>query len=81
MKRAGVEPKFSHRTIDTTTVAYLAWGLDGKVKLSLDNLRSLLSLSTEGAHTAMKDATDCREVFYLALESRAFYPDFSRPDD
>ena len=66
---AGVEPKFSHRTIDTTTVAYMAWGLDGKLKLSLDNLRKHLGLSSEGAHTALQDALDCRVVFYRALSA------------
>ena len=78
---AGVEPKFSHRTIDTTTVAYMAWGLDGKLKLSLDNLRKHLGLSNEGAHTALQDALDCRVVFYRALAARRGFSSFSREDD
>lgn len=81
LKRAGVEPKVSHRTIDTTTVAFMAWGLDGKLKLSLDNLRKHLGLSSEGAHTAQQDALDCREVFYRALAVRATPADYSREDD
>lgn len=81
LKRAGVEPRISHRTIDTTTVAFMAWGLDGKMKLSLDNLRSHLGLSSDGAHTALQDALDCREVFYRALAARMESPDFSRGDD
>jgi DNA polymerase-3 subunit epsilon len=81
LKRAGVEPRISHRTIDTTTAAYMAWGLDGKMKLSLDNLRSHLGLSSDGAHTALQDALDCREVFYRALAARMESPDFSRGDD
>lgn len=81
LKRAGVEPRISHRTIDTTTVAFMAWGLDGKLKLSLDNLRKHLGLSSEGAHTALQDALDCREVFYRALAARMESPDFSREDD
>ena len=81
LKRAGVEPKISHRTIDTTTVAFMAWGLDGKLKLSLDSLRDHLGLSREGAHTALKDALDCREVFYRALAARNTPPDYSREDD
>lgn len=81
LKRAGVEPRISHRTIDTTTAAYMAWGLDGKLKLSLDNLRKHLGLPSEGAHTALQDALDCREVFYRALAARAGSPDFSREDD
>jgi len=81
LKRAGVEPKISHRTIDTTTVAFMAWGLDGKLKLSLDSLRDHLGLSREGAHTALQDALDCREVFYRALAARSTPPDYSREDD
>ena len=81
LKRAGMEPKISHRTIDTTTVAFMAWGLDGKLKLSLDSLRDHLGLSREGAHTALQDALDCREVFYRALAARSTPPDYSREDD
>ena len=66
---AGVVPKLQRRLIDTTTVAYLAWGLDGDLHLSLDTLRTHLGISTEGAHGALKDAMDCREVFYRALEN------------
>jgi DNA polymerase-3 subunit epsilon len=81
LKRAGVDARISHRTIDTTTVAFMAWGLDGKLKLSLDSLRDHLGLSRDGAHTALKDALDCREVFYRALAARNTPPDYSREDD
>jgi len=81
LKRAGVDARISHRTIDTTTVAYMAWGLDGNLKLSLDSLRDHLGLSREGAHTALQDALDCREVFYRALAVRGTPTDYSREDD
>lgn len=81
LKRAGIEARIPHRTIDTTTVAYMAWGLDGKLKLSLDSLRDHLGLSRDGAHTALQDALDCREVFYRALAARSTPPDYSREDD
>ncbi len=58
------------RLIDTTTMAYTAWGLDGELHLGMDNLRDFLGISTEGAHGALKDAMDCREVFYRALSPR-----------
>ena len=36
----------------------------------LDSLRKFLGVKTEGAHRALKDAMDCREVFYRALAER-----------
>lgn len=62
-----IERPERHRIIDTTTVAYLAWGLDGSVSMSMNNLRKILALSAEGAHGAMKDCFDAREVFYRGL--------------
>jgi DNA polymerase III epsilon subunit-like protein len=56
-----------HRMVDTTAVAYLAWGLNGKFKLSMNNLRKHLNISAEGGHGALKDCYDCREVFYRGL--------------
>jgi DNA polymerase III epsilon subunit-like protein len=70
LKRIGKEPKIQRRLIDTTTMAYMAWGLDGELKLSLDNLRGLLNIPKEGAHGALKDSMDSREVFYRALAPR-----------
>ena len=70
LAQKSVDTKISHRTIDTTTMAYVAWGLDGELKLGLDSLRKFLGVKTEGAHRALKDAMDCREVFYRALAER-----------
>jgi DNA polymerase-3 subunit epsilon len=63
-----VEKAERHRIIDTTNIAYLAWGLNGRFKCSMNNLRKHLGLSTEGAHGALKDCYDCREVFYRGLQ-------------
>lgn len=70
LNRIGLSPKIQRRLIDTTTMAYTAWGLDGELHLSMDSLRKFLDISTVGAHGALKDAMDCREVFYRALASR-----------
>jgi len=70
LKRLGRDPKIQRRLIDTTTMAYTAWGLDGELLLGLDPLRKFLGISTVGAHGALKDAMDCREVFYRALATR-----------
>lgn len=67
LKRVGIKAKLPHRSIDTTTAAYLAWGLDGKLKLSLDNLRTYLGITVKDGHRALKDALDCRQVFYQSL--------------
>jgi len=66
-----VERPDRHRLIDTTTVAYLAWGLNGSVSMSMNNLRKILGLSTDGAHGALKDCFDAREVFYKGLRYTA----------
>ena len=71
LARIGKTPKIQRRLIDTTTMAYAAWGLDGELHLGLDNLRELLHISKHGAHGALKDAMDCREVFYRALTRRS----------
>ena len=36
---------------------------------SLDALRSFFSMSKEGAHTALKDAHDCREIYYRLIRA------------
>jgi DNA polymerase III epsilon subunit-like protein len=70
LTRLGKTPRIQRRLIDTITMAYTAWGLDGELKLSLDVLREHLKLPTEGAHSALRDAMDTREVFYRALNHR-----------
>lgn len=74
LKRLGKDPKIQRRLIDTTTMAYRAWGLDGELKLGLDSLRVFLNMSKEGAHGALKDAMDCREVFYRTMAPKALWP-------
>lgn len=73
LKRQGVnvERAERHRLGDTTTVAYLAWGLDGRFKCGMNALRKYLGLSEEGAHGALKDCFDCREVFYRGIQGLA----------
>ena len=63
-----IKPTFLRYAIDTTTCSYLAWGLDGEQKLSLDSIREFCGLDTANSHTALKDALDCRTIFYKSLE-------------
>lgn len=67
LKRVGKTPKIQRRLIDTTTTAYVAWGLDGELRLGMDDLREHLDIPKDGAHGALKDALDSREVFYRSV--------------
>lgn len=60
---------FPFRPIDTRALSFVAWGQNGRTNVGLDSLRTYLDLPTSGAHRALKDALDAREVFYAALES------------
>lgn len=67
-RRAGITPKIGYHHIDTVALAYARWGLPGDIdRLSLDYLRGHLGIPVEGGHAALKDALDCREVFYRTL--------------
>lgn len=67
-KRAGVEADLGHHFIDTVTLAYEHWGISGEVeKLSLDTLRKYLRIPVAKIHSSLKDAYDCRAVFYRTI--------------
>ena len=67
-KRAGIDPKLPYHNIDTVTLAYEHWSLSGEcARVSLDPLRVHLGLTLAQHHSAVKDAMDCREVFYRAM--------------
>ena len=71
-KEAGIKVEdkfFPFRPIDTRALAFTAWGQNGRANVGLDSLREYLDLPKQGAHRALKDALDAREVFYTALES------------
>lgn len=64
-------PSTWRTVVDTYALAYARWGIawegPGELKsLSMKYLRPLLGISPEGAHGALKDAEDCRAVFYAA---------------
>lgn len=63
----GIKPTFLRYAIDTTTSSYLAWGLDGEQNLSMDSMRDYHGLDKVNAHSALKDALDCRKIFYESL--------------
>lgn len=63
----GVGVRIPYHQLDTVTLAYVAWNATGAGPgLSLDKLRAHLGIATEGAHSALKDAADCRFVYYEA---------------
>lgn len=70
-KKAGVDVNLGHHFIDTVTLAYVHWGIQGQVeKLSLDTLRKHLSIPVAPVHSSMKDAYDCRTLFYRATQPK-----------
>lgn len=67
-KGVGIDPQLPYHNIDTVTLAYEHWALSGEcARVSLDPLRVHLGLTLAQHHSAVKDALDCREVFYRAL--------------
>ena len=72
-KSAGFNINLGHRHVDTLTLAYTRWGLEGEIdSLSLDTLRKHLGIEIDHHHTASKDAWDCREVFHRAIKPDPF---------
>lgn len=68
-KRAGVDHRMSYHHVDTVTLAYQRWGIGGEVQsLSLDKLRVFLGIPVAEHHSALKDAFDCRTVYYMATK-------------
>lgn len=68
-KRAGVEAKLPYHTVDTVALAYTKWAMDGELeRVSLDPIRDFLGMSKAKNHSALKDALDCRSVFYKCIE-------------
>lgn len=67
-KKAGVAVNLGHHFIDTVTLAYEHWGITGQVeRISLDPLRRHLGIQVATTHSSLKDAYDCRAVFYRAI--------------
>jgi DNA polymerase-3 subunit alpha (Gram-positive type) len=53
--------------IDTVTLAHEHLMPMGLKSLSLDKIRTFLHWSSKGAHTALKDAEDCRKLYWCLL--------------
>lgn len=71
-EEAEVETRMGYHHIDTVTLAYERWGMWGETfSVSLDNIRKMLGIPVEGGHSALKDAIDCRTVFYQGLQTQA----------
>lgn len=65
--KTGKPFRFYH-AVDTTTLAYAAWGLPGAIeKVKLTELTKFLGIPHADAHSAEGDVRACREVFYRAL--------------
>lgn len=68
--REGINIRMPYHQIDTVTMAYAAWQFNGTGPgLSLDKIRDFLGIEKDGAHSALKDALDCRAVLYAARRS------------
>ena len=68
----GVEIYIDRRYIDTTVLAHEHLLPAGITRLSMDGIREFFNWSTEGAHTAIKDALDLRRLYYKLLRASAF---------
>ena len=61
----GIEERVPYKKIDTQTLAYEHLTPLGLKSVSLDRIREFLGWSKEGAHTAMKDVEDTKQLFNL----------------
>ena len=60
--------KVGYPVIDTCSLAYL---FSPSEKQNLNAIRENLGISTDGAHSALKDTTDCRQLFYEIVSDAA----------
>lgn len=65
LQRASVLGKIPYHKIDTVTLVYEHLFPLGLQKASLDSVRDFLGWPKEGAHTAMRDVSDTRNLFEL----------------
>ena len=68
-KWAGVRRRIPYHKIDTITLAWEHLIPMGLERVGMDAIRDFLGWSTEGAHTAMKDAEDAMNLFDLLWRS------------
>ena len=59
--------KVGYPIIDTCALAYLFLPTE---RQNLNELRRHFNIETDGAHEAVKDTEDCREVFYQIISSK-----------
>lgn len=70
---AKVEQRISFSKIDTQSLCWEHLPVRG---VSMDRIRRFFGWSMEGAHTAMKDAEDCRRLFHTLSRSGVFMRSF-----
>ena len=71
-RRCGLDPNdkkkgIARYKIDTITLAHEHLQPMGMWFLGLDSIRKFLGWSRENAHTALKDAEDCRKLYWCLL--------------
>ena len=59
--------KIGYPIIDTCALAYLFLPSE---RQNLNELRNYFNISTDGAHEAVKDTEDCREIFYKIISEK-----------
>lgn len=66
--------------IDTITLAHEHLQPMGMWFLGLDSIRKFLGWDTEGAHTALQDAEDCRRLYWSLLRKNWAHNNAVNPD-
>lgn len=69
LRRTGNKTRIDYHKVDTITTAYTALVPCGLEKLSLDSIRDFLGWDKEGAHTALQDALDARQLYKVTARS------------
>ena len=68
LEEVGSEKRITHRVFDTQALVYEHLFDLGLKSTSLDRVRVWLGWSKEKAHTAEKDAQDCRKLFHTLYQ-------------
>jgi DNA polymerase-3 subunit epsilon len=70
--RQGFTQHVAHNVVDTGALAYEHLVPCGLESLSLDAVRRILGMPTEGAHRALQDAKDARTVYHRLSRATSF---------
>lgn len=70
MKRSGFDRRISYHRLDTKGLAFEHLPIK---RYSMDYIRDFFGWSKSGAHTALKDAQDCKRLYFSLIRSTCIH--------